>query len=314
MTLLLSHATSKFFIFYLLFLNLSIASMLAVDHENALVIGHRGCGSNSATSIHNCFENTIESFSTAHSIGADAIEFDVHITRDYVPVIFHNFCIPIEGMNVFIQDLTYAEFLRAGKEFVSRERPHLDISDHRNVPGTLEELFEHLNGNLMFNLELKYPSEKEMKKYNISKTIPREIFIQHVMQVVYKYRSRKVFFSSFDINLLITLKHYDTSAHIFFLKDFVYNGNLSDFVPLFNQELRMCMLNGIDGIVFGLCTLNGDLGMLFNFIRSLNLRIMLYGKRLRDINFVRQLNDLHVVDGFIVDDVPSVAEIFKRIY
>ncbi|ELQ74906.1 putative starch-binding protein [Trachipleistophora hominis] len=288
--------------------------MIATERENALVIGHRGCGSNRATNIYNCFENTIESFMKAHSSGADAIEFDVHLTKDYVPVIFHNFCVPVNGKNAFIQNLTYAEFLNAGKEFVSQERPHLDVNDHRNVPGTLEDVFKHLNDGLVFNLELKYPTKDEMDEFNISETIPRETFIQHIMKVVYRYKNRRIFFSSFDISILISLKQYDTSAHIFFLKDFEYSGSLKDFVPLFSQELRICVLSGIDGIVFGSSTLNGDLALLFNFIRSLNLKIILYGERLKDRNFVKQVNDLHIVYGFIVDDVPSATEVLKNIY
>lgn len=47
------------------------------------VIGHRG----------NCAhapENTIESFAQAVAVGADAIELDVHLAADGVPVVFHD--------------------------------------------------------------------------------------------------------------------------------------------------------------------------------------------------------------------------------
>jgi glycerophosphoryl diester phosphodiesterase len=47
------------------------------------VIGHRG---NRAFAP----ENTIESFAQAVSLGADAIEFDVHITADGIPVVHHD--------------------------------------------------------------------------------------------------------------------------------------------------------------------------------------------------------------------------------
>jgi len=47
------------------------------------VIGHRG---NSAHAP----ENTIESFAQAVAAGADAIEFDVHVSADGIPVVFHD--------------------------------------------------------------------------------------------------------------------------------------------------------------------------------------------------------------------------------
>ncbi|MEO8576677.1 MAG: glycerophosphodiester phosphodiesterase [Gemmatimonadales bacterium] len=47
------------------------------------VIGHRG---NRAYAP----ENTIESFAQAVSLGADAIEFDIHVTADGIPVVHHD--------------------------------------------------------------------------------------------------------------------------------------------------------------------------------------------------------------------------------
>jgi len=47
------------------------------------IIGHRG---NSAHAP----ENTLESFRQAVELGADAIEFDVHVTADDVPVVMHD--------------------------------------------------------------------------------------------------------------------------------------------------------------------------------------------------------------------------------
>ncbi|HEX2722066.1 MAG TPA: glycerophosphodiester phosphodiesterase [Gemmatimonadaceae bacterium] len=47
------------------------------------VIGHRGNRAHAP-------ENTIESFAQAVALGADAIEFDVHLTADGIPVVHHD--------------------------------------------------------------------------------------------------------------------------------------------------------------------------------------------------------------------------------
>ncbi len=49
-----------------------------------LIIAHRGC------SYPRCNQNTIHAFKTVMDQGAPAVEFDVQITRDGVPVIVHN--------------------------------------------------------------------------------------------------------------------------------------------------------------------------------------------------------------------------------
>jgi glycerophosphoryl diester phosphodiesterase len=54
-----------------------------LDPAARLVIGHRGNRVSMA-------ENTLESFSQAVEIGADAVEFDVRLTRDGVPVVMHD--------------------------------------------------------------------------------------------------------------------------------------------------------------------------------------------------------------------------------
>lgn len=57
--------------------------MLLLDPAQRPVIGHRGNRAHAP-------ENTIESFRQAQALGADAIEFDVHLSRDGVPVVHHD--------------------------------------------------------------------------------------------------------------------------------------------------------------------------------------------------------------------------------
>ncbi len=56
---------------------------LLLDPSRRPVIGHRG---NRAFAP----ENTLRSFSEAVALGADAVEFDVHLSADGVPVILHD--------------------------------------------------------------------------------------------------------------------------------------------------------------------------------------------------------------------------------
>jgi hypothetical protein len=58
---------------------------------NVDIIGHRGFGKTSHTFV---IENTLLSFDTAYKHGLKFVEFDVHVTQDGVPVIYHDFFIP----------------------------------------------------------------------------------------------------------------------------------------------------------------------------------------------------------------------------
>lgn len=53
------------------------------EPNNRLVIGHRGNAAHAP-------ENTIESFDQAVALGVDALEFDVRVSRDGIPVVIHD--------------------------------------------------------------------------------------------------------------------------------------------------------------------------------------------------------------------------------
>ena len=81
-----------------------------------MVIGHRGLGKNMAskTSLQ-LGENTIQSFITAANLGASYVEFDVQLTKDHVPVIYHDFLVSETGADVPVHSLTLEQFLHANE-------------------------------------------------------------------------------------------------------------------------------------------------------------------------------------------------------
>lgn len=65
---------------------------------SGLDVGHRGAGTSFKHEMKNCAnvrENTIASLKTASQHGADMVEFDVQLSKDMVPVIYHDFYVSI---------------------------------------------------------------------------------------------------------------------------------------------------------------------------------------------------------------------------
>ncbi|CCD25071.1 glycerophosphocholine phosphodiesterase NDAI_0E02540 [Naumovozyma dairenensis CBS 421] len=76
------------------------------------VIGHRGFGMNRKLSNSlQLGENTMESFIAASSLGAAYVEFDVQLTKDNIPVIYHDFTIAETGVDIPMHELTLEQFL-----------------------------------------------------------------------------------------------------------------------------------------------------------------------------------------------------------
>ncbi|KAL8834482.1 MAG: hypothetical protein Q9170_003717 [Blastenia crenularia] len=86
------------------------------DDGRTVVVGHRGSGANT-TSLANfqIGENTMQSFISALASGASCVEFDVQLTKDLVPVIFHDFLVMQTGGDVPLHTLTKDQFLHLGR-------------------------------------------------------------------------------------------------------------------------------------------------------------------------------------------------------
>lgn len=84
---------------------------------STMVFGHRGLGKNMAskTSLQ-LGENTIQSFITAANLGASYVEFDVQLTKDHVPVIYHDFLVSETGADVPVHSLTLEQFLHINED------------------------------------------------------------------------------------------------------------------------------------------------------------------------------------------------------
>jgi len=114
-----------------------------LDHERVLNIAHRGASVAAPP-------NTLAAFEKAAEMGADGIEFDVHLSADGVPVVIHDFSVdnttdgsgPVAGMT-----LAQLERLDAGSSFDP-------AFAGQRIP-TLKKVLETFGDQLLLNIELK---------------------------------------------------------------------------------------------------------------------------------------------------------------
>merc|ERR1719242_2984683 len=83
-------------------------------YTNSILIGHRGTGSHGSADLPgtrrtHIKENTILAFNAAKSFGADFVEFDVQLTKDKVPIIYHDFLFPVGPFKIPINKITLDE-------------------------------------------------------------------------------------------------------------------------------------------------------------------------------------------------------------
>jgi len=108
------------------------------------IVAHRGIATHYP-------ENTIPAFRKAIELGAEAVEFDVRLTKDKVPVVYHYYYLDkitsLKGpiFDYHYEDIRQAEYLWALNEF-----------EPLTIP-TLEEVLEALGGKIGLEIEIKGP-------------------------------------------------------------------------------------------------------------------------------------------------------------
>mgnify|MGYP000845331203 CR=1 FL=1 len=160
--------------------------------DDFTIIGHRG-----ACAYYP--ENTMVSFTAAHELGAEMIETDVQLTKDRVPVLYHDeelqSCTNGNG-RVATYTLSELRKLDAGSNFDPRFAGE-------KIP-LLEELLEYARDRIALNLEIKTEAVVDEISGGVEELI---------LTLVRRYGMEEhVVYSSFDPRAVLHLKEIDSSA------------------------------------------------------------------------------------------------------
>ncbi|TVY26164.1 Glycerophosphocholine phosphodiesterase [Lachnellula hyalina] len=101
--------------------------------SSTMVIGHRGLGKNVSTNRSlQLGENTLQSFIAAANLGANYVEFDVQLTKDHVPVIYHDFLVSETGIDAPVHTMTLEQFLHVNDPTPRASRPPSPLKESPN--------------------------------------------------------------------------------------------------------------------------------------------------------------------------------------
>jgi glycerophosphodiester phosphodiesterase len=192
----------------------------------------------------------MEAFQSAKTCGADFVEFDIQLTSDAVPVIYHDMIgiitkdplstiepheITKDGSYRYvINQFTEAEFRKTGL-----------FTDYQTERSSFADLLQKLPISLGFDVELKYPAP-----YKLNDRIPyfeMNQFVDHILDVMVKYAgNRHIFFSSFDpfVCAMLTIKQTRWPV-----------------MQLFNSKKRWGGIEVMTAKVNSLVTLHKELGI-----------------------------------------------------
>ncbi|KAE9599574.1 putative glycerophosphodiester phosphodiesterase [Lupinus albus] len=291
-----------------------------------LVIGHRGHGMNALQSLDRRMkaikENSITSFNAAASFPIDYIEFDVQVTNDDCPIIFHDDVIlTLNNGTLFekkIRELCLSEFLaygpqrEAGKEGKALLRRNKDGKivqwdvEQDDTLCTLEEAFLNVHPSLGFNIELKFDDH----------TVYEQDYLVHVLKAILKVvfdhaKDRPIIFSTFQPDAASLVKKLQSAYPVFFLT----NGGCEIYEDVrrntLDEALKLCLENGLQGIVSEIKGVFRNPSLVTK-IKESQLSLLTYGA-LNNVPEAVYIQHLMGIDGVIVDLVQEITEVVANL-
>ncbi|MBZ3885257.1 Glycerophosphocholine phosphodiesterase GPCPD1 [Sciurus carolinensis] len=141
-----------------------------------LDVGRRGAGNSTTAQLIKVQEYTIASLRNAASHGAAFVEFDVHLSKNFVPVVYHDLtcCLtmkkkydadPVELFEIPVKELTFDQLqllnlahmtaLKSKDRQESVVEEENSFSENQPFP-SLKMVLEFLPEDVVFNIEIKW--------------------------------------------------------------------------------------------------------------------------------------------------------------
>uniref|UniRef100_A0A5F8G7L2 Glycerophosphocholine phosphodiesterase 1 n=1 Tax=Monodelphis domestica TaxID=13616 RepID=A0A5F8G7L2_MONDO len=275
--------------------------------RSTLDVGHRGAGnSTTTTKLAKVQENTIASLRSAANHGAAFVEFDVQLSKDFVPVVYHDLtcCMtmkkPLELFEIPVKELTYdqLQLLKVIRIFI-----------------VLEDLPEHVG----FNIEIKWICQQRDGIWdgNLSAFFDMNQSLDVILKIALeKSGNRRIIFSSFDADVCTMIRNKQNKFPVLFLtqgKSEIY----PELMDLRSRTTSIAMSFAQFENLLGICAHTEDLLKNLSHIdeaKSKGLVIFCWGDDNNEHENRKKLRDYGVhglIYDRIYDSMPEQPNIFQ---
>ncbi|KAJ8270481.1 hypothetical protein GJAV_G00115290 [Gymnothorax javanicus] len=294
--------------------------------RSALDVGHRGAGSSSHAAKHTKVrENTIASFKSAASHGAAYVEFDVHLSKDCIPIVYHDLtcCISTKKKNdkhslelfeVPVKDLTFdqlqllklahATAMKVNDQDTQDEEEY--IAEHQPFP-SLDQIFHAVPEHVGFNIELKWISQLKDGSWdgNLSSYFDMNLFVDIILKCVHQNAGkRRIVFSCFDPDICSMVRQKQNRYPILFLTQ-GFSTVYPELMDIRCQTTPIAMSFAQSEDLLGISANTEDLLRKMDAIseaHSKGLVVFCWGDDNNNHEIRRKLRE-HNIDGLIYDSI-----------
>ncbi|XP_023645569.1 glycerophosphodiester phosphodiesterase GDPD3 isoform X1 [Capsella rubella] len=296
-----------------------------------VLMGHRGFGMNMLQSPDEKMkfikENSLLSFNVAADFPIDFIEFDVQVTRDGCPVIFHDIFMFTQEEGVIIEnrvtEMALHEFLSYGpqKDGTNVKPMFRKTKDGRIFEWkvekddplcTLEDALVKVKQSVGFNIELKFDDNIVYGEKELCLTL------DNILKVVNDHaKNRPIIFSSFHPDVARLIRNMQMIYPKFYYVQvfFLTNGGSEIYKDVrrnsLDEAIKLCKDSGLQGIVSEVKAILRTPNAITR-IKDSNLSLLSYGQ-LNNVVEVVYLQHHMGVEGVIVDIIEDISKAITNI-
>mmetsp|Transcript_26724 Transcript_26724/g.63365 ORF Transcript_26724/g.63365 Transcript_26724/m.63365 type:complete len:292 (+) Transcript_26724:362-1237(+) len=258
-------------------------------------------------------ENTLKSFLQVLHKGATFVEFDVQVTRDGIPVIFHDDVVEWGNSENFssrhISQINLAEFQALGTSAEpllrkvrdsqlqwTEERQAWSCAEEDQLP-TLELVLQHLPDDAGIDLEVKMTTPPG----TVTSSAEIDRVIEPILKVVDNYpRKAPLAFSSFDPEVCVALKKRQREHPVLYLSS-CSKGHPDSRQRTVDAAVDFALAQGLAGVVLNTEYLYQNQHTV-SLVKQKGLYLATYGRSNSKIEWVcKQITA--GVDAIITDDI-----------
>ncbi|XP_067127271.1 glycerophosphocholine phosphodiesterase GPCPD1 isoform X1 [Centruroides vittatus] len=293
-----------------------------------LDVGHRGAGKVRRTDTSDSvLENTVASFNYAAKHGADMVELDVQLTKDKIPIVYHDYYICLspkskkessttELLEVAVKDLTEKQLKRlklnpaTGDTNLFRDD---DYEDNQPFP-TLEYCLKAVVPEASFNIEIKSPMQLRDGTWELDQRFELNDYLDKILTIILKYAgTRYIILSCFDPDICSMIRMKQNKYPLLFLTQGVTE-KYPAYLDLRTSSVPMAAFFALSIGILGIDVHAEEIlknRSLISFVKSKNLVLFIWGD---DVNCSHLINNLKEegVDGIIYDKVDELSSKVKK--
>lgn len=300
--------------------------------ETVVVGGHRGNGENLAGSLPFLRENTVASFQRAIQAGAAFLEFDVQVTQDGVPVIWHDNWIQIADSSgaviqrQSIRETTLEQFKALVSDTPEERGTHLvrnfkttsgafmataqswQATEEHELP-TLAEVFSAIPDNIGFDIEIKSTTPSTWMCTPAAEVKRIVDAVTGSVLGLSAGHSRPIAFSSFDPDICLALRQIQSRIPVLFLSGAGESFHCDPRRISVDAAIAHALEASLQGLVLHSAALRHHRSAAQKAL-SLGLSVLTYGLDNNDPQWVREQQALGV-QAAIVDNVAGVVPVVR---